>query len=118
MAVNPSELLSRQTRPTRQILDESIRALSACGQDALSQAVCTGILDPTQAVDWVERAETMVDEFDNIAAVATENARATEAMRSGLREQIEGIDELVQSSARLLNMSTLLNEVARRFQIR
>ena len=66
----------------------------------------------------MERAETMVDEFDSIALVATENARGTEAMRNGLRQQIEGIDEIVESSARLQNMSALLNEVARRFQVR
>ena len=54
MAASPSEPLSRQ------VLDESIEALSACGDDALSQAVCAGILDPALAVDWVDRADRLV----------------------------------------------------------
>ena len=53
MAASPSERLSRQ------VLDESIEALSACGDDALSRAVCAGILDPALAVDWVDRADRL-----------------------------------------------------------
>jgi serine O-acetyltransferase len=45
---------------TRDVFETSIKALSACGQDALSQAVCSGILDPVLAVEWVERADRMI----------------------------------------------------------
>ncbi len=50
------------TSPSRasEILEASIEALSSCGQDALSQAVCSGILDPKHAVDWVERADRLI----------------------------------------------------------
>ncbi len=52
----------RSTSPSRasEILEASIEALSSCGQDALSQAVCSGILDPKHAVDWVERADRLI----------------------------------------------------------
>ncbi len=69
MAANPSELLSRQAR---QILDESVEGLSACGQDALSQAVCAGILDPAQAVDWVERADRLIRFMNDRSALRSE----------------------------------------------
>ena len=58
MASNPNENPNDQS--TRLVFEESIRALSACGADALSQAVCSGILDPSDAVAWVERADRLI----------------------------------------------------------
>jgi len=47
-------------KSARDIYEQTIKALSACGQDAISQAVCPGILDPSLAVDWVERADRLI----------------------------------------------------------
>jgi serine O-acetyltransferase len=58
-AEGPVEARSSR-RSAREIYDQSIKALSACGQDAISQAVCPGILDPALAVDWVERADRLI----------------------------------------------------------
>ena len=77
MAANPSEPLSRE------ILDETIEALSACGDDALSQAVCAGILDPAVAVDWVERADRLVR--------FTSDRSALRSALPALAEQLEGL---------------------------
>jgi len=50
----------REAAQARKIFEASIKALSACGEDALSRAVCPGIVDPNQAVDWVERADRVL----------------------------------------------------------
>jgi len=50
----------REAAKARKIFEASIKALSACGEDALSRAVCPGIVDPNQAVDWVERADRVL----------------------------------------------------------
>jgi serine O-acetyltransferase len=50
---------ARGTR-TREIFARTIEALSACGEDALSQAVCPGILDPNQVQAWAERADRLI----------------------------------------------------------
>jgi serine O-acetyltransferase len=44
----------------QQVFEESIEALSKCGNDALSQAVCPGIVDPDEAVAWVTRADRVL----------------------------------------------------------
>ena len=82
MAASPSEPLSRQ------ILDESIEALSACGQDALSQAVCAGILDPAQAVDWVDRADRLIRFMSDRSALRSEVPALAERLEP-LLSQVE-----------------------------
>jgi serine O-acetyltransferase len=41
-------------------LRTTIQALSRCSDDALSKAVCEGVLDPQEAIDWVGRAKRLV----------------------------------------------------------
>ena len=50
----------REASSARKIFEASIKALSSCGEDALSRAVCPGIVDPNQAIDWVERADRVL----------------------------------------------------------
>ena len=71
------------TSPSRasEILEASIEALSSCGQDALSQAVCSGILDPKHAVDWVERADRLI---------------RFESDRSALRSEVPALAERLE----------------------
>jgi len=66
MAANPSEPRSAR------VFEESIEALSACGSDALSQAVCAGILDPAEAVAWVERADRLIRFTSDRSALRSE----------------------------------------------
>ncbi|MEE8580351.1 MAG: serine O-acetyltransferase EpsC [Myxococcota bacterium] len=42
------------------VLEDTIDALSKCADDALSKAVCEGVLDPQEAIVWVERTERLV----------------------------------------------------------
>jgi serine O-acetyltransferase len=42
------------------ILDGAIDALSRCGDDALSKAVCPGIVDPDEVVAWAARADRLL----------------------------------------------------------
>jgi len=66
--------------------------------------------------DRVGQAEHIVREFEGISKVAMENAKATDEMRLGLGAQTAGIAEMVRHSAQLLDMSVVLDEVARRFR--
>jgi serine O-acetyltransferase len=59
-------------RPPGEILDRVVEALSACGEDALSQAVCAGIIDPNEVVAWVDRADRMIRFESNRAALRSE----------------------------------------------
>jgi serine O-acetyltransferase len=41
-------------------IEEAVRGLSGCSENALSQAVCRGIVDPQKVVDWVNRTERLL----------------------------------------------------------
>ena len=61
MAANArQDRVSDDETRAREILEQSIEALSACGEDALSRALCGGIVDPSEAVQWVDRCERMI----------------------------------------------------------
>ncbi len=68
-------------KSAREVFDQTIKALSACGQDAISQAVCPGILDPKLAVDWVERADRLI---------------RFESDRSALRSEVPALAERLE----------------------
>ncbi len=78
------------TSPSRagEILEASIEALSSCGQDALSQAVCSGILDPKHAVDWVERADRLIRFESDRSALRAEVPALAERLEV-LLDQVE-----------------------------
>jgi serine O-acetyltransferase len=42
------------------ILEGSIKALSECADDALSKAVCEGVLDPNDVIEWLGRAVRLI----------------------------------------------------------
>jgi serine O-acetyltransferase len=46
--------------PASELLETTIQTLSACADDALSKAVCEGIVAPGDAIDWLLRAERVV----------------------------------------------------------
>jgi len=70
-----------------------------------------------QADGRVDQAEQVVLRFEDISKVARENAKATDEMRLGLSAQTEGIEQMVGHVSRLLDTSTLLEKLARRFRI-
>ena len=43
-----------------ELIEEAVRGLSGCSENALSQAVCRGIVDPQKVVDWVNRTERLL----------------------------------------------------------
>ncbi len=42
------------------IIEEAVRGLSGCSENALSQAICRGIVDPQKVVDWANRTERLL----------------------------------------------------------
>ncbi|HIF98981.1 MAG TPA: serine acetyltransferase [Myxococcales bacterium] len=42
------------------VIEEAVRGLSGCSENALSQAVCRGIVDPQKVVDWANRTERLL----------------------------------------------------------
>jgi serine O-acetyltransferase len=93
---------AREILENNLILETSIEALSACGQDALSQAVCQGILDPKQVVDWVERADRLI---------------RFESERSALRSEVPALAERLESIVTQVELprGTRPSEVVLRF---
>jgi len=66
-AAKKSTLASPETHPSAEeqicseaILEAAISGLSGCREDALSKAVCRGIVDPNQVVAWTDRTERLV----------------------------------------------------------
>ncbi len=75
-------------RSAREIFEQSIKALSACGQDAISQAVCPGILDPSEAVEWVQRADRLI-RFESDRSVLRSEVPVLAERLEQLLEQVE-----------------------------
>ena len=42
------------------VFADTIEALAACDEDALSKAACGGLLDPNEAIEWAVRAKRLV----------------------------------------------------------
>ena len=80
MAADPSE------PATHQVFEESIEALSSCGSDALSEAVCAGILDPAEAVAWVERVDRLIRFVSDRSALRSEVPVLAERLEALLGE--------------------------------
>ncbi|MFQ5515108.1 MAG: methyl-accepting chemotaxis protein [Myxococcota bacterium] len=104
-------------RAGREDLD-SIQDSLARIQDAVQQASRRAEAIFHEAERSVARSAEMVREFEGIAKVATENVGATDEMRNQLAVQTRGIEALVDHSARLIETSDRLDEVARRFRTR
>jgi serine O-acetyltransferase len=52
---------ARRTTPSANaIFERTVDALSRCGEDALSRAMCPGLVDPDEAVRWVERVDRLL----------------------------------------------------------
>jgi methyl-accepting chemotaxis protein len=66
----------------------------------------------------VGQAARVVQDVDAVAAVAAENARASEDTRLGLAAQLEAMDDIVRQAVRLSETSERLDELARRFRTR
>jgi len=77
----------RETR-SRRVFDACIEALSACGDDALSRALCTGIVDPNEAVQWVDRADRLLRFQNERSALRSEVPAVAEALEA-LLQQVE-----------------------------
>ncbi len=43
-----------------EVVEAAVRELSGCAEDALSQAVCRGIVDPEEVVAWTDRTERLL----------------------------------------------------------
>jgi serine O-acetyltransferase len=100
MIANPNEPLSRQ------VLDESIEALSACSPDALSQAMSPRILDPAQAVDWVDRADRLIRFTSDPSALRSEVPALAERLETlltpvELPESLRPVDLVLRFVKRL-----------------
>jgi len=46
--------------PRARVIERTILALSECADDALSKAVCEGVVDPNDVVEWVDRAKRLI----------------------------------------------------------
>ncbi len=53
-------------------VERAVKALSECADDALSKAVCEGILDPVDVIDWVERVKRLILYQREAAALRSE----------------------------------------------
>ena len=60
------------TRRTDDVLSETIDALSASADDALTKAAGEGLPDPAAAIAWVERARRLVLMQRDISALRSE----------------------------------------------
>ena len=72
--------------PLQEVLDATIRSLSKCADDALSKAVCEGILDPNEAIDWVTRTERLVLFQRDLSAIRTQVPVVADHLRALLHQ--------------------------------
>ena len=79
---------ARRETHTRRVFEVCIEALSACGEDALSQALCPGIVDPNEAVRWVDRADRLLRFGSERSALRSEVPAVAEALEA-LVQQVE-----------------------------
>ena len=80
-----------------EVIEEAVRGLSGCAEDALSQAACRGILDPQEVVDWVNRTERLLRfQFDR-AELRSEIPVVADRL-AALLVQVELSDERSPSS--------------------
>jgi len=70
------------------ILSETVRALSERTDDEFSRAVCPGGLDPSEVMEWVERARKLVLYQCDRSALRSEVPALVERLE-GLLEQVE-----------------------------
>jgi len=71
-----------------EIIEEAVRGLSGCSDNALSQAVCRGIVDPQRVVDWTNRTERLLRfQFDR--AELRSEIPAVAHLLSGLLAEVE-----------------------------
>jgi serine O-acetyltransferase len=70
------------------IFDRTIEALARCGEDALSQAVCPGIVDPEDVVRWVDRADRLLRFQSELSSLRAEVPAVAERLEP-LLEQVE-----------------------------
>ena len=77
-----------ETERADRILERTIEALARCGEDALSRAVCPGIVDPEHVVDWVERADRLLRFQSELSSLRAEVPAIAERLEP-LLEQVE-----------------------------
>jgi serine O-acetyltransferase len=70
-------------------LASTVKALSECADDALSKAVCEGIIDPEEAIDWAARAKRVI---------------LYQRDRAGLRSEIPSLVDRLQSLLRQVEL--------------
>lgn len=99
----------------REDLDSIQRSLERI-QGAVQAASQRAEAISQQAGERVGQADQIVQEFEGISKVASENAKATDEMRLGLSAQMAGIEEMARHAAHLLDTSVALDEVVRRFR--
>ena len=72
--------------PLQEVLDATVRSLSKCADDALSKAVCEGILDPNEAIDWVTRTERLVLFQRDLSAIRSQVPVVADHLRALLHQ--------------------------------
>lgn len=110
-----TQSISRKDRDRRaEVLAGAVEDLSTCAEDALSKAVCEGIIDPQHVVDWLARCERLILFQRQRAELRSEVPTLAERL-----EQLLDQVELSQGSAedltlrfigRLTSLRTLLAE--------
>ncbi len=72
--------------PSQDELASTIKALSECADDALSKAVCEGIIDPAEAIDWAARAKRVILYQRDCAGLRSEIPSLVDRLQSLLRQ--------------------------------
>jgi methyl-accepting chemotaxis protein len=99
----------------REQLDRILRSLEQI-QIATQEAArrSEGIFDPADG--QVGHTEDVLADIDRVAAVVSENVRATETIRKELAMQTKLLEELLGQTAELAQVSAQLDEFARRLR--
>ena len=78
----------RATASANEIFERTVDALSRCGEDAISRAMCPGIVDPDEAVNWVERVDRLLRFQSEASSLRAEVPTIAERLEP-LLEQVE-----------------------------
>jgi methyl-accepting chemotaxis protein len=109
--------LGRGVGEGRQQLDTVVGSL-----ETIQPAIRTATRYAEEIFDQADRqareVEEVVGDIDDVSQVATENVRATEAMRRGLMTEMRAMEEMVAHATALSEMSVELEQVAKRFKAR
>jgi methyl-accepting chemotaxis protein len=107
--------MGEEVRAGREDLDSILRALEQIQSASQEVSQRSGAIFE-KAEDTAAEARKMAEDIESIAAVAKQNATATDDMRRTLSVQAEGVDAVVNQAGQLFEMSVRLGDVAGRFR--